>query len=404
MSAFAYLRKSSVRDPARELSHEAQEAAVRDLAKRHNDNGDELTILADWDISGRLGADKRPGYRALLDAIESGRATAIYSYSLSRLGRSVAELARLIDLCNGRGIPVRLYADHVDTSTASGRLLTNVLASVAQFEAEVASERVRAAQAAKLARGEKLGTAWEYGEREGEDASAVAAAVAEAGSYSGAARLLNERGIKPRNGKRGWWPSTVAVVAKRLDGTLGAPAFKKGVGPDFILAKLLKCPTCGTLLTGMADRTERHGGPRIRYACRLGSVMPHPRMSISEHLILPTIREEAERLVTPEQLEAGNGEAAKRAELEGRRARVLDMYEAGDLQRDEYRRRVAAIDSDVARLDSQRVVSAIPRLDWTWQPRQINAVLRALFASVELDVATFLPIGFEWTVPEWRSQ
>lgn len=403
MTAFAYLRKSSVRDPARELSHEAQEAAVRDLAKRHNDNGDSLTILADWDISGRLGADKRPGYRALLEAIESGRATAVYSYSLSRLGRSVAELARLLDLCDRRGVPVRLYADPIDTSTASGRLLTNVLASVAQFEADVASERVRAAQAAKLARGEKLGTAWQYGEREGEDAAAVLAAVAEAGSYSGAARLLNERGVKPRNGKRGWWPSTVAVVAKRLNGESLAPTFTKNVGPDFILSKLLKCPTCGTLLTGMADREGRKGGPRIRYACRLGSVTPHPRMSVSEHLILPAIQAEADHLITPEQLEAENGDVEKRAELEQRRARVLDMYEAGDLDRDEYRRRIDAIDQDVARLDARRVVTAIPRLDWSWQPRQINAVLRAMFSAIELDPESFTAIAFAWTVPEWRA-
>src|SRR3954469_12997305 len=133
MTAYAYLRKSSVRDPAREVSYEVQETAVRRLAEERGDK--DLVLLSDWDKSGRLGADKRPGYRALLDAIEGGRATAVYSYSLSRLARSVPELSRLIADCDARGVPVRLYADHVDTATASGKLLTHVLGAVAQFEA-----------------------------------------------------------------------------------------------------------------------------------------------------------------------------------------------------------------------------------------------------------------------------
>src|SRR5436305_698865 len=99
MRAYAYLRKSSVRDPAREVSHEVQEAAVRQMAARCGDD-EGLVILSDWDKSGRLGADKRPGYRALLDAIEDGRATAVYSYRLSRLARSIQESSRLIADCD----------------------------------------------------------------------------------------------------------------------------------------------------------------------------------------------------------------------------------------------------------------------------------------------------------------
>jgi len=404
MTAYAYLRKSSVRDGDRDTSHESQETAVRELAKRYNDNGSTLTILADWDISGRLGPDRRPGYRALLEAIESGRATAVYSYSLSRLGRSLRELTRLIDLCDKQGIPVRLYVDSLDTSTASGRLLAHVLGSVAQFEADVAAERQRASQAAKRARGEKIGTTPVYGEREGEDAAIVSAAVMEAGSYSGAAKLLNERGIKPRSSKRGWWASSVSVVMKRIDPDVHINnRGPKGIGPDFILAKVLRCPTCGTRLTGMADRTWRTSGPRVRYACRQGSVTPHARTSVSEHLILPAIRAEADRLVTPEMIEAGDTEAEQRAELEHRKARVLDMFEAGHIDRDERERRLTGIYQSLEKLDARRVVNAIPRIDWTWPSRQINAVLRALFERIELDPATFQPVAFEWTVPEWRA-
>jgi DNA invertase Pin-like site-specific DNA recombinase len=401
LSAYAYLRKSSVRDPSREVSHEVQEAAVRELAHRHGDNDGSLTILSDWDKSGRLGADKRPGYRALLDAIESGRCTAVYSYSLSRLGRSVPELSRLIADCNAREIPVRIAVDAVDTSTASGRLLTHVLASVAAFEADVASERVRAAQAAKLARGERIGTATFYGEKAGEDMSAVLAAFTEAGSYSGAARLLNQRGVKPRNSGRGWWPSSVAVIMRRMapQAVRASTRGARAGGSDFMLAGLLRCPTCGTRLTGTRDRRDT----RVRYSCRLGSVTPHQRVSISEHLILPAIRKEADRLRTPEQLEAMQDDAGQRAELEARKVRILDMYESGRVDRAERERRLTAVDEKLVQLDTRRIVQAIPRIEWDWPPRELSAVLRALFARVDLDPVTFQPIAFQWSVPEWRA-
>lgn len=403
MTAYAYLRKSSVHDPSRELSHEVQEQAVRELAKRHGDNGKNLTILSDWDKSGRLGADKRPGYRALLDAIESGACTAVYSYSLSRLGRSLPELARLIEDCDKRKIPVRLYADSVDTSTASGRLLANVLGSVAAFEADVASERVRAAHAAKLARGEKIGTAKEYGQSPGEDAAAVLAAFREAGSYSAAAKLLNERGVRPRNG-RAWWPSSVRVVVKRLDPSIAAMRPSRGYkagGTSFLLARLLRCPTCGTRLTGTRDRLDGPNKGRVRYACRMGTVIPHPRISISEHLILPAIQEEASMLRAVGEIEMPTTGLGSR-DLEARRLRIIDLYESGHIDREERERRLAVVADKLARLGAQQTIQAVPTLDWNWSPRTINRVLRALFERIELDPETFRPRRFDWTVPEWR--
>src|SRR4051812_28704353 len=132
MPPYAYLRKSSVRDLQTDLSPETQEREIRVLAGRHNDNGSKLVMLADWDISGRSKyTAKRQAYQQLVAAVQSGACSAVYSYSLSRLGRSVHELSGLFDLCVDRGVPIRLVADSIDTSTASGVLLANVLSSVA---------------------------------------------------------------------------------------------------------------------------------------------------------------------------------------------------------------------------------------------------------------------------------
>jgi len=401
MTAYAYLRKSSVRDPSRDLSWEMQEAAVRELAGRHGDNHGSLVVLSDWDKSGRLGPDKRPGYRALLEAIEAGHATAVYSYSLSRLGRSVAELARLIDLCDAHHAAVRLVADNIDSTTASGRLLANVLGSVAQFEAEVAGERVRASVAVRRARGDRIG-AVPFGDGDGDAEAAVLAAFREAHSFSGAARLLNERGIAPRTSTRGWWPSSVAVVVKRLDPAATVRYRARGVragGTDYILARLLRCPTCGTALTGFMDR----GGRRVRYACRLGSVRPHPRVSITEAHILPAIRAEADRLRTPEMVEAQTGDDDARGRLEAKRRRWQEMYGDNLTTKAELQAALVNIDRDVERLDARPSILEVPTLDWSRPPRKLNAVLAAMFSRIDLDPATFQPVAFEWTVPEWRS-
>ena len=65
MPAFAYLRKSHVSDPTREVSHEVQEQAIKALAQRHGDNGSSMIVLSDWDISGKKGRDKRAHTSAL---------------------------------------------------------------------------------------------------------------------------------------------------------------------------------------------------------------------------------------------------------------------------------------------------------------------------------------------------
>lgn len=383
MAPYAYLRKSVLRDLAADLSHEVQEQAVRELAHRHGDDGDRLTILSDWDKSGRLGPSGRPGYAGLLEAIADGRVGSLYSYSLSRLSRSLPELARLVADCDRRGIPVRLVADHVDTSTASGRLLTHVLGSVAQFESDVASERTRAAIAAKAARGAHVG-GFRYGTLPGEDAEAVLAAYLEAGSFHGAARSLNARGIAPRISST-WRTSSVSAIVRerRPDLPMGRQRGVKSGPRAFALARLLVCPSCGGRLTGGIDR--HRAVPVARYSCALGTARPHDRRSVSENLIMPAIKAEAARFRMLDLVEMEATDDARRAELEARRGRILDMFEAGHIDRADRERRLASLAADLESLEARRVVVKVPAIDWTWPPGTLNAVLRSYWHGIPLD-------------------
>jgi DNA invertase Pin-like site-specific DNA recombinase len=401
VNAFAYLRKSVVRLDDPKNSAEAEESAVRALAARHGD-ADSLVLLSDWDTSGRLAASRRPGYDALIRAIESGTCTALYSYSMARLARSLSELTRLLESCHARNIPVRLVADAVDTSTASGRVTATVLASVLAFEADVASERMKATRRAKSAANERMGPRL-YGDGPRDDPAAVLAAFREAGSSGAAARLLNERGVPVRSGSLGvWWPRSVEMVVRRLDPFVLPSTVKKGVraGPaHFTFSRLLVCPTCGMRLSG--QQAKRTG--RVQYVCSHARLRPHPRSGIAEHLILPAIKAEADRLRKPETVDLNTEDEAELARLDLKRARIIETYMDGLIDKAERDRVMEAVAAALDRLATRHELAAAPSIDWTQSPAKLNTVLRLVFERIDLDPLTYRPTAYAWTVPEWRS-
>ena len=99
----------------------------------------------------------RPGWNQLADAIRTGKVSAVVVWRLDRLGRTASGLTTLFDELRQRKVNLVSLKDGLDLSTPAGRLMANVLASVAQFETEVRGERVRAGQSAARAAGKKWG-------------------------------------------------------------------------------------------------------------------------------------------------------------------------------------------------------------------------------------------------------
>lgn len=398
----AYLRKSRVIDESRDVSHEVQEGKVRELAATFGDNGSRLLILSDWNISGRKGTNGRPGYRRLVEMIEGGDVSALYSYSLSRLSRSVQDLRALMALADAHGVPVRLVADRVDTSSATGRLLFTVLAAVDEMTADLASEHARDAVAARRARGDKIGRP--YGDKPGEDPAAVVTAYRDAGSVLGAARLLNEREVPTRMG-RPWASVTVRETLIRLGAMEHHTRPGAKARAPFAFYGLLRCH-CGHLLTGARGANGRNPA-YVTYKCHFNRTVPnHGPGSIPETRILAWAKAEAALLRLPESVEMeAESRERERQELTARRARILDMFEMGAIDRAAFDARIAAvIEAETVLSDQEHAASVVtvPELDWTWAPEAINAVLRALWSEITFD-ATMTPIGATWIVPEWRD-
>jgi DNA invertase Pin-like site-specific DNA recombinase len=106
-------------------------------------------------LSGTSTREQRPGLAALLDYAREG--DAIVVVGIDRLGRNAAEVMTTIRELGERGIVLRSLREGIDTSTASGRMVAGVLASLAELELELGRERRSAAREARRARGQSIG-------------------------------------------------------------------------------------------------------------------------------------------------------------------------------------------------------------------------------------------------------
>jgi DNA invertase Pin-like site-specific DNA recombinase len=94
---------------------------------------------------------------------------------LDRLARSIRDLCAIVDRLEAKGASLRILGMGLDTATANGRLMLNVLGSVAQFEREVMLERQKEGIAKAKAEGKFKGRA-PTARRKAEEARALAAA------------------------------------------------------------------------------------------------------------------------------------------------------------------------------------------------------------------------------------
>ncbi|MGZ3775306.1 MAG: recombinase family protein [Bdellovibrio sp.] len=118
----------------------------------------------DWNIAheiidfGSGGSDKREGLQLLFQLIAKGEIDCIVVTKLDRLFRSLRQLITALDDFQSRGIAFVAVKDSIDYTTASGRLFTQILGSLAEFEKSMIRERTMAGlNYAKQIKGKNLG-------------------------------------------------------------------------------------------------------------------------------------------------------------------------------------------------------------------------------------------------------
>jgi site-specific DNA recombinase len=149
MRAAIYCRVSTV-EQAQNLSLDTQEKACRDYCARNSYDVAEVFV----DAGESAKTTNRPEFLRLLAACRAqrGRLHAVVVYSLTRFSRNTADHHTIVTLLRGLGIALRSVTEPIDDSP-SGRLMEGILASMAQFDNDVRSERVTAGMKAAVERG-----------------------------------------------------------------------------------------------------------------------------------------------------------------------------------------------------------------------------------------------------------
>ena len=99
----------------------------------------------------------RPALQKLLKDIETGQVDVVVVYKIDRLTRSLADFAKLVEVFDAKSVSFVALTQQFNTTTSMGQLTLNVLLSFAQFERELASERVRDKVAASRKKGKWTG-------------------------------------------------------------------------------------------------------------------------------------------------------------------------------------------------------------------------------------------------------
>ncbi|WP_271800221.1 recombinase family protein [Dietzia maris] len=105
--------------------------------------------------SGSRTAIERPGMKRLLDYVESGDTVVVWR--IDRLGRSLIDVLNTVNLLRGKGVKIRSLSDGIDPETTTGRLMLGMLATLAEYERELITERVNAGIAAAKQNGTRFG-------------------------------------------------------------------------------------------------------------------------------------------------------------------------------------------------------------------------------------------------------
>lgn len=147
MRAAVYARVSTVdQEPENQLT---------ELRRYIEARGWSATEYVDRGESGAK--DRRPALDRLVADARARRVDAVVIWDLSRLGRSLGHLVRLIEDWQSSGVSLVSMRDGLDLGTASGRLQFHVLAALATFERDRLRERVHAGLRRARAQGKRLG-------------------------------------------------------------------------------------------------------------------------------------------------------------------------------------------------------------------------------------------------------
>ena len=220
MKAIGYVRVSTEEQALTGVSIEAQEENIRAYC-----------IAKEWDLirvvrdSGYSAKDlNRPGMQEIISGCKRKDFDVVVILKLDRLTRSVKDLGHLVeDVFQKNDVAFSSLQDNFDTATANGRMVMNILATLAQWERDSISERTKDAMQFMKKNMKLIGAVpFGYDCNDGslspnpDEAVVVQRMLSlrkRGKSYQKIAAHLNSKAIPSKTGGK-WYPKTVMSILK----------------------------------------------------------------------------------------------------------------------------------------------------------------------------------------------
>jgi DNA invertase Pin-like site-specific DNA recombinase len=210
MRVVAYVRVSTEEQSSSGAGLAAQRRAIEAECNRRG--WEIVSVVEDAGFSAK--DLRRPGIQEALRVLKEGDAKALVAAKLDRLSRSMIDFTGLMATAQKQGWALVALDCAVDTTTPAGEAMANVLATFAQFERRLISQRTRVALAVKRSQGIVLGrpvtlpaSVARRIRREREKGKSLAAIADE----------LNRDRVPTAQGGVSWYPATVRVVLQRIE-------------------------------------------------------------------------------------------------------------------------------------------------------------------------------------------
>lgn len=146
MKTFAYIRVSTEKNQTTDNQRKAITDFWGNVDEWYSDDG----------VSGKTNALDRPVFKTMMDKLEAG--DQICCVSIDRLGRNALDILNTIEAFRVKGVKLRCMAlDGIDLTSATGKILTMMLALLAEMERDACVLRTKAGLARTKAAGTVLG-------------------------------------------------------------------------------------------------------------------------------------------------------------------------------------------------------------------------------------------------------
>jgi DNA invertase Pin-like site-specific DNA recombinase len=210
LRAITYGRVSTGRQAASGISLDDQADKLAEVVS--NRGWVHIAHLTDPGLSGR----KMTNRKGLLDALarlNRNDADVLVAAKIDRVSRSTTDFARLLDQAEKKGWKLVVLDADVDTTTAAGRLLVDVVSAAASFESRRIGERAKSVHAVRRSQGKRAGQSPVLPEV---IRSRIASEHAAGRTLNAIALALNQEGVPTAKGGK-WYASTIKHVIHSVE-------------------------------------------------------------------------------------------------------------------------------------------------------------------------------------------